>query len=113
MIVEGTNIRMIRGDTESICIGMRNTQGEIVPFEQGDTVYFTVKTSTSSSERIVQKVVTQFVDGVAFIVLQPDDTRGLQARPYIYDIQVTRADGVVKTIVPPSRFCLVGDVTHD
>lgn len=113
MIIEGTNIRMIRGDTEAINVNMQNIQGDVVPFEEGDTVYFTVKTSTVVTEKILQKVVTTFVDGSAFIVLHPEETRELQERAYVYDIQVTRADGTVKTIIPPSQFVLMGDVTHE
>ena len=32
---------------------------------------------------------------------------------YVYDVQVTRGDGRVKTLVPKSRFTLEEEITHD
>jgi hypothetical protein len=33
-------------------------------------------------------------------------------RSYYYDIQLTRADGTVKTIIPPSKFTIKGVVIN-
>ena len=113
MIVEGTNISMIKGDTEVIEVSCRDIEGNPVPFENGDKVYLTVKTSTNTAEKILQKVVTDFIDGIACIEIQPKDTKELLCRAYVYDIQLTRADGSVKTIIPPSSFIVRGEVTYE
>ena len=111
MEIQGYNISMIRGDTETIKVSCEDTQGVGVPLEDGDTLYFTVKRSTSTEEKILQKIVTEFPDGIAYINILPDDTKFMSFRSYYYDIQLTRADGTVKTIIPPSIFAVKGEVT--
>lgn len=113
MEIQGYNISMIRGDTEAIKISCKDAQGVDVPLEDGDTLYFTVKTSVSTEEKEMQKVITEFPDGIAYINISPDDTKFMRFRRYYYDIQLTRADGIVKTIIPPSIFTVKGEVTYD
>lgn len=113
MIVEGTNISMIRGDTESIKVSCKDTQGVIVPLEDGDTLYFTVKSSVGTEKIEIQKAITEFSDGIGYINISPDDTKFMSFRSYYYDIQLTRADGTVKTIIPPSMFTVKGEVTYE
>ena len=113
MEIQGTNISMIRGDSEAIKISCRDENGVDIPFVEGDIVYFTVKRSTSTEEKILQKIVTEFTKGVALITIFPKDTRELKTGIYYYDIQLTRADGTVKTIIPPSKFTIKGEVTYE
>ena len=113
MEIQGYNISMIRGDTEAIKISCKDAQGVDVPLGDGDTLYFTVKTSVSTEEKEMQKVITEFLDGIAYINISPDDTKFMRFRRYYYDIQLTRADGTVKTIIPPSIFTVKGEVTYD
>ena len=113
MEIQGYNITMIRGDTETIKVSCKDAQGVNVPLKDGDTLYFTVKTSISTEEKVMQKVITEFTDGIAYINISPDDTKSLSFRTYYYDIQLTRADGTVKTIIPPSKFTIKGEVTYE
>lgn len=113
MKIQGTNISMIRGDSEAIKVSCRNESGDDIPLAEGDIVYFTVKRSTSTEEKILQKIVTEFTEGVALITIFPKDTRELKTGVYYYDIQLNRADGQVKTIIPPSKFTINAEVTYD
>ncbi len=113
MIVNGTNISMIRGDSEGISVSVENSSGLPEPLLIGDTIYFTVKKSTRTEEKVLQKIITEFQDGVALITLDPVDTKHLQFGTYVYDIQLTRANGSVKTIIPPSTFTILGEVTYE
>lgn len=113
MEIQGYNISMIRGDTETIKISCKDVQGVDVPLEDGDTLYFTVKFSVGIEKEEMQKVITEFPDGIAYINILPDDTKFMSFRNYYYDIQLTRADGTVKTIIPPSIFTVKGEVTYD
>ena len=45
MEIQGYDISMIRGDTETIKVSCKDAQGADVPLEDGDTLYFTVKSS--------------------------------------------------------------------
>ena len=113
MEIQGYNISMIRGDTETIKVSCKDAQGVDVPLEDGDTLYFTVKYSVDTEEKKLQKVITEFPDGIAYINISPDDTKSMNFRNYYYDIQLTRVDGTVKTIIPPSIFTVKGEVTYE
>lgn len=113
MIVQGTNLSMIRGDSESITVSLTDEQGSSTPLIDGDTIYFTVKTTVHTTSKILQKVVTLFEDGVAYIEITPEDTKSLIFRDYVYDVQLTRADGTIMTIIPPSKFTIKGEVTYE
>ena len=104
---------MIRGDSEAIKVSCRNENGEDVLLTEGDTIYFTVKKSTRTEEKTLQKVITEFTDGVALITIFPEDTRELKTGIYYYDIQLNRANGQVKTIIPPSTFTINAEVTYE
>lgn len=111
MKVKGSNLSMTRGDSESITVKC-SENGAAVPFESGDTVTFTVREDVESSIAL-QKTVTAFDEnGWAVIALLPGDTEGMDFGSYVYDIQLTRADGTVTTIVTVSDFELTEEVTY-
>lgn len=105
MKLNGSNISMVRGDSESLTVTCST------PFSAGDTVYLTVR-EDAESDIAMQKIVTEFPDGTAVFIIEPDDTEGLDFGNYVYDIQVTWAGGVVKTLVGPARFRLTEEVTY-
>lgn len=105
MIINGTKLSMVRGDSESITV--RCSMG----FNAGDQVIFTMREDVDSPIAL-QKVVTDFPVGEAVIGIYPEDTSGLDFGDYVYDIQWTRADGTVTTIVEKSRFTLREEVTY-
>lgn len=112
MTISGTDITMIRGDTETLTVTCQLEDGTARPFEAGDTVILTV--GWPVGREVLQKTVTAFTeDGAAVITLSHADTNELQAGIYRYDVQLTAGDGTVKTIIPPSRFVLEGDVTRE
>ena len=113
MKIQGTNISMIRGDSEAIKVSCKDENGVDVHFADGDIVYFTVKRNTRTEEKILQKIVTEFTDGVALISISPTDTRELNTGAYYYDIQLNRANGQVKTIVPPSKITINAEITYE
>ena len=113
MKIKGTDIEMIRGDTEAIRIGVQDAGSLKVDLVDGDVVHFTVKTDPNTEAIILQKIVSEFIEGEALITIYPQDTSGLQFRSYVYDIQLTRANGTVKTIVPVSIFKIRAEVSYE
>ena len=116
MEVNGTDLSMVRGDSEQITVSARlnDAQGTPVPFANGDVVYFTVKTNTNTAQKSLQKEVRVFdEEGKADIQINPDDTKNLECRTYQYDVQVTWANGEVTTIIKPSKFTLTPEVTYE
>ena len=106
------NMSMVIGNTESFNVGAE-IDGVDTPLVTGDTVYFTVKKSTTATTKILQKTITSFTDGLAVVSLSASDTSSLQAGKYVYDIKVNFASGDEKTIVLPSEFELTERVTYE
>ena len=113
MRITGTDIAMIRGDTESLRICVEKPNKEKLFLEEGDKIYFTVKASSKTDEKMIQKIITTFSNGEAVIKIEPEDTKDFGFQTYYYDIQLNRSNGDVKTIVPVSRFEMEEEITFE
>lgn len=112
MEIQGTNISMIRGDSESIILKCQENNID-VPFVDGDIVYLTIKDSVYTETKLLQIIVTDFTDGQAIIFINPEDTKNIKFGKKTYDVQLTRKDGRVSTIVSPSEFNILAEVTYE
>jgi hypothetical protein len=113
MQIDGSDITMVRGDSEVISVSLVDSTGSAVPLVEGDTVYFTLKKSPSDTTKLLQKVVTEFTEGKATITILPADTKALEFRAYSYDVQINFSDGSVKTVIGPSQFKVSEEVTYE
>jgi len=120
MKVTGTTLGLRRGDSDSITLACFTDAAPpvAIPLVIGDTVYFTVKTSPYTDIKILQKIITSFVDGKAVIPFLPIDTKMLDGKNYVYDVQVTFSDATVRTIIPPATdsvayFNILPEVTYE
>ena len=113
MKIKGTNISMTRGDSEVIKVTVKDALGNIIPLATGDTIHFTVRENVMNPTKIIEKIITEFDDGKALININPQDTGNLEFTSYVYDIQLTREDGRVKTIITPADFTITGEVSYD
>lgn len=105
--VDGTTIKVIQGDTGDLALTMGN-----YVFEEGDTVYMTVKKDIKETGFMFQKVVTEFEENVAKFHFDYEDTY-IPAGKYTYDIQCSLADGRIDTVIRPSVFFVIGGVTDE
>lgn len=104
---DGT-IQLTRGDTARLSVTINNeidqneyTLGEI------DTLTLTVKKSINDNEPSIQKVAV----GTNAFHIEPKDTSSLAFGKYKYDVQLNTADGDVYTVVEPSTFEILNEVT--
>lgn len=97
---------IIKKDTASFNVALDNYM-----LKEGDSVTFTVAAAVEQEEPILQKVITEFVEGVATIFLAPQDT-DIEVGTYLYDVQVNTLDGRVDTIIGPAKFKIIGGVTY-
>lgn len=113
MNIIGTKVWMVRGDSETITVGMYGTDNVLVPFADGDEIKFTVRDKVSL-DKVIGKVVTEFNgEGKAVISIEPTDTDGLEFKTYVYDIQYKSNTGQVKTLVKPSDFTIEFEVSYE
>ena len=59
------------------------------------------------------KSPTVFIDGKAIVNLESADTANLKFKTYVYDIQWTKADNSVTTLIPASKFVVTEEVTYE
>ena len=97
---------IIKKDTASFDVALDNYN-----LEDGDSVTFTISKQVEEEEPILQKTVTDFVDGVATVKLTKEDTN-IEVGTYLYDIQIDTSDGRVDTVVGPAKFTVKGGVTY-
>lgn len=111
----GYDLAMTRGDTESLTVTMTvdGTDGE--PFDAAEAV-LTVRDRREGT-KLFDVQATSVTGGVAVFDFPHALTASLPAGKYVYDVQATTADGVVKTplggLKSPCRFTLYQDVTYD
>ena len=106
-IDENNNITLTRGDSASISVTLKNPDGTDYNLQSGDELLFTVKYNCITEDIIIQKDISTD----AIINLIPSDTKDLLYGEYFYDVQLTRANGSVNTVIPPRDFIVAKEVT--
>lgn len=106
-IDENNNITLTRGDSASISVALKNPDGTAYNLQSGDELLFTVKYNCITEDIIIQKDISTD----AIINLIPSDTKDLLYGEYFYDVQLTRANGDVNTVIPPRDFIVAKEVT--
>lgn len=112
LYIEGTNIKLTRGDTAYLKVplmlerpGQSNAE---YTMDAEDILRFTVKSSTRAAEALIAK--EEKGNNVFHIV--PGDTAPLKYREYYYDVQLTMSSGDVFTVIPPSVFEVLPEVSY-
>lgn len=94
--ISGTNITMTRGDTLVLKIRMTKDGVEYTP-SAGDSVRFAMKARYSDEDVVLEKNIP--IDTLV-LEIEPQDTKSLEMRSsYVYDIQLTTADGKIDTFI--------------
>lgn len=99
-------INMIVKDTGALALNILNYE-----LNEGDEVVFTINSGLEIETPIVQKRITEFVNGIAIVQLTAQDT-DVEPGDYLYDVQVNCADGRVDTVLGPAKFKFEGGVTY-
>lgn len=106
--VRGKRIVMTKGDSAQIEIGLRDGDGSAYEPQTGDTMRFAMKKLYTDA----QPLITKQIDMESMtLYLDPIDTSALDAPcQYVYDIQVTLANGTVDTVIPNGALELLEEV---
>lgn len=105
---EDNTIQLTRGDTARLVVTVQNDlTGSDYEIAEGDTFRFTVKKSVNTTAALFQKVV----QGSGQFYIQPEDTKDLAFGKYLYDVELTTAEGDVYTVIVPSTFEVLKEVT--
>lgn len=88
-------ITLTRGDTLKMRVGILVNKEMYTP-EEGDSVRFALKQTYNSSRVLIHKNIPT---DTLILHLQPEDTKKLAFGNYVYDIELTFADGDVNTFI--------------
>lgn len=107
-IEKDNHMKLTRGDTAYIAVEISNTAlNESYTINENDEMTLTVKQRISDELPVLQKTIR----GSNTFKLEPSDTANLEFRAYKYDVQLTTADGDVFTVIEPSLFTIMQEVT--
>ena len=112
--VTGTTIRMTRGDTLIISVGLSH-DGETYTPDENDSIRFIVcrrklntnKTAYEDPTVLIEKAIP--VDSM-ILRLDPNDTKALEFGTYAYDMEITFADGRIDTFIEGQKFIISPEV---
>lgn len=88
-------ITLIRGDTLKIQVSIFIDKQPYTP-ASGDVIRFAMKQTTSSSKVLIHKIIP---NDTLILHLLPSDTKRLAFGNYVYDIEITFANGDVDTFI--------------
>ena len=100
------NIVLTRGDSAELVVSLTDNLG--VPYEMAsdDKLTFSMAKEVEG-EIVLQKQAV----GTNRFVFEPIDTSNLPFGKYIYDIELTTANGDVYTVIAPNNFVVGQEVT--
>ena len=105
--ISGTTITLTRGDTLSALISITDSEGNPYTPMEGDRIRFAMKSKITDENPILNIDIP--IDTMELII-QPEDTKRLNFGSYVYDIQLTKANGVIDTFITKSVFKLTEEV---
>lgn len=104
--VTNNDIKLTRGDTATFKLNVKDLNNNNYDYSN-DTVQFTVKMNTITTNAIIIKNVGS--DGI--IKINPQDTNNLNYGVYYYDIQIVKPNNDTYTVIVPHKFELTEEVT--
>lgn len=113
--VTNNKIKLTRGDTFRVRVEIK-AKGEPYTPQEGDSVRFAVKkdefTGRQYKELIdVDPLILKDIPIDTLILqLDPEDTKDLPFGKYLYDVELTKADGDVDTFIKEQEFILTTEV---
>ena len=108
LTVKGKRITLTKGDTAVIDVPLFDASGNPYVPEEGDEMRFAMKKLYTDAEPILT-VPIDMEDYVLTIL--PEDTQSLVAPcSYVFDIQVSLADGTIDTVIPNGTLYLTEEV---
>lgn len=110
--IKGKDIYLTRGDTFRAQVSMQYRDGGDYTPVPGDKIRFALKRRYSDYHPIFVKNIAI---GDLILEIDPDDTKRLNFGEYVYDIEITFANGDVDTFIGkdpynPARFVLIEEV---
>lgn len=115
VIKDDNTIELTRGDTAKIQIGIMQGE-EAYEMQTGDVVRFAVKrrefigTTYRELKDEEPLILIEIPNDTLVLTILPEHTKDLKFGTYLYDVELTMADGTVDTFIADQRFELTTEV---
>ena len=106
--IDGTNIRLKRGDSARIRINMNDENGDPYPREADDVIKIQVRKKIGDGDIVIEGDISFDDDGILWEI-KPEDTFELTNGVYYWDCEIERGNGDVFTFIPYSKFAIIND----
>lgn len=104
--INNNEISLTRGDSLVAKITLMDGCDEYVP-QEGDVIRFAMKKNYGKNNVLIRKEIP--IDTQVLEIL-PEDTKHLSFGNYVYDIEITFANGRVDTFIPNGVFKITEEV---
>ena len=101
----GTTIKLTRGDSFYCTIALQKN-GETYTPAEGDTIRFVMKQNICG-EALIEKAIPM---DTLVLYIAPEDTAELKFGRYVYDLEMTYANGDVDTFINNANFHVMPEV---
>ena len=106
--INGKYITLTKGDTLMATVMITSADGTIYTPEDGDSVRFAMKQNYEDSDVLVVRDIPM---DTLLLKLEPSDTSALEPGNYVYDIQLTHANGDIDTFIDKGTLKLTEEVS--
>lgn len=105
--VTKNNITLTRGDTFKAQISIKDKDGNLYVPQEGDLIEFGVKKNYNTQDFLIKKIIP---NDTMVLRIESEDTKALGYGAYVYDMQLTKANGDVMTFITKSSLTLTEEV---
>lgn len=107
--IRGTTLTVTKGDTLDIGLELLLEDGSAYQPQEGDAIRFALKQRYEDLEPLLLKPIP---NDTLRLRLESAETKRLRAGwvPYVYDLQITFADGSVDTFIDRAKFIVTDEV---
>ena len=106
--INGNKITLTRGDSFYAIVSLKDkVSGQTYTPQEGDVIKFGMKKSPFDAECLITKTLP---NDTLLLYLSPADTASLQFGMYVYDIEITFANGDKDTFINNEPFTLAVEV---
>ena len=105
--ISGKTIILTRGDTMRIKLNIKKSDGEDYIPSAEDAIRFALKKKYSDPEPLL---LIPIPTDTLTLTINPEDTKPLNFGSYVYDIQITYANGDVDTFICKQQFRIEEEV---
>lgn len=105
--INKTTIELTKGDTLRVYLTLKDGSGNLYVPAEGDSIRFAMKKKYNDPEPLILKTIP--IDTLV-LEFSPEDTKNLSCTDYVYDIEMTYANGDIDTFIDRAKFRLTEEV---